>query len=241
MTAVRRPALSLAAIGLCLVSSLCGCDSAHSAGKSGAATGPARAAATASDTPAPAAPAGTGDSTMAAPSSAQLRAALPARPAGATPWPASYGPEGILTARQYVIYAGPDTSSELALQQHRGLLFGANWTWSEPDGEQVEILLARYSTPNGAESYYLNEQRSLTATYAKVTPYTLPGEAQSFGLPIATLNSFGDAVVRTNALAEDTVIVVNVNNPATPDTALADSVSDRILRALCTDQGCATS
>ena len=241
----------MAVLGLCVLPSLAACSGSEAAASSSAkavskpgteATASALAPPLATSAPlSTSAPMASGEAVVApnvaAPSLAQLKAALPARPAGATPWPASYGPEGVLTAAQYVAAAGPDNASELALQQRRGLQSGANWTWNAPDGVQVEILLARYTTDVGAQSYYLSERTGLLKEYSGVTPFQLPGEPESWGLPIATLDSFGDAVVRTNALAGDTVIIVNVNNPATPDTADANAVSSRIYRALCAAQG----
>ena len=229
-----RLSLSVAALGLCVVPLVAACtaDARPSAARPSAAkaagspgVGVKAAAASASG-----------------PSRAQLRAALPPRPAGSKPWPASYGPEGVLTDRQYIAAAGPNTVAELNLQRERGLQFGANWSWSEPSGVQVEILLARYATPAGAASYYASERSGQLQRYPGVTAYTLPGEPQSFGLPIATVqNDPGETVVRTNALAGDTVIVVNVNRPVTPDTAVANAVSRRIRQSLCADQACATS
>ncbi|MEY9872626.1 hypothetical protein ABH931_002103 [Streptacidiphilus sp. MAP12-33] len=236
-----RATTRAAALALCVLPLLSACVSGslvppgHSAGHS---AGPAQSSAASPPATALASPAST--AAQAAPTSAQLTAALPALPAGAKPWVASTGPNGLLDAAGYVgvAFGKANAATDLPIELNRGLQSGARWTWATTDGELVEILLARFRTDIGAQSYYLMEHAAKLKKYPTVTPEPVPGIGTGFVQSIASLDAYGNALVRLHAVAGDTVIVVNVSNPATPDPTTADTLALAIAKKLCADQGC---
>jgi hypothetical protein len=189
---------------------------------------------------APTIPAAANSQTLAAPTGAHLTAALPPLPTGARSWVASTGPNGLLDAAGFVsaAFGKANVMADLPIELNRGLQSGARWTWAAKNGQLTEILLARFRSDVGAQSYYLMEHAAKLKKYPSVTPTPVPGITTSFTLAIPTLDSYGNAVVRVHAVAGDTVIIINVLNPATPDETTANTLALQIARKLCADQGC---
>lgn len=230
-----RSAVTLAILTSCIATLLSACSGTHTIDAAPSKSmSPSQSPSTSSTAPT----ASTGSAASPLPTGAQLLAALPPLPAGAKPFPASTGPNGLLDAKGYVTAAMvPNAAQDLPIELRRGLQAGARWTWATSNGELVEIFMARFATDEGAESYYLMEHAAKTKEYAGVAPTVVPGVPTSFNLSITKLDDYGNANVRVHAVAGDTVVVVNVLSPATPDPSTANALTLQMAKQLCSDQG----
>ena len=226
------PCRPLAAASIGLLLALTGCSAATPALSSGTSAPPAASAtdgATADGLPAL-----TAD---------LLATALPPLPTGAKLWPATLGPTGPLTAPQYAtaMFGTADASADLLVERQRGLDFGAVRRWNQPDGVMVSVFLGHYSLPRGAESAFLAQSTSEKRTDAADRHFTVPGVAESYGVAIPTLDSYGNALTNLHLVAGDVLIRVAVGSPAQPDPEVAAAVAATVYTNVCRVTDCTPS
>ena len=187
---------------------------------------PATAAATAAPTPLTA---------------AQLAGILPAVPSDAHPWTAG-GPVGILTPKQYVttVYGSHLLTTELPLQEQRGLTFITRRNWITTSGIMVDIYYDHFTRSSGAMSGYLEERTLERQNDAKAVDFTVPHTATSFGEAIPTLDSYGRAQTKLHAVAGSVMIEVYVYAPAAPDRALTTKLAQQAYTGICRITDCTT-
>jgi hypothetical protein len=172
---------------------------------------------------------------------AQLNGVLPAAPSGAQPWAAG-GPVGILTPKQYVttVYGASLLSTQLPLEELRGLRFVTRRNWITASGIMVDIYYDYFTRPSGAMSAYLEERTLERQDDSKAVDFTVPHTATSFGEAIPTLDSYGNAQTELHAVVGSVIIEVYVYAPASPDRSLTTVLAERSYTGVCRITDCTT-
>ena len=152
-------------------------------------------------------------------------------PIGATPWPNNtYIP---LSIDGFVeeFYVKSAWTAEEELYTRIGFVCGAIEGWTNPDGTQQEIALARFASPAGADSMF-GELGSTFQEQPKPSTFLtdLPDGAVGWVRP--TKDTFGNTKAEMAARTGDLVIDVNEYSAAAPDVAAAKALLEKQYHSL---------
>jgi hypothetical protein len=195
--------LPLTALAVALTA-CAGSSSTHSAGGSGPATS------------------ATAPASSSAPAGAGPLGVLPL-PAGARPYSANTNRSLSLKAFVQQFYVKTAWADEEGLDARRGFKTGEVEGWTNTDGSEQIISIARFKTAQGAKSMY----EGMTTGYTQhPKPATQLKDAAVGGLGWVnpTLDSFGNARVEIAAEVRDEVVIVVEYTAATPDAAGAKAL-----------------
>jgi hypothetical protein len=117
-------------------------------------------------------------------------------------------------------YPKSDRTREEALNARRGFVSGVLQGWTNADGSQQSITLARFATPAGATGAF-DEVSSWFKQWPKPVTTSVDPATGAVGWSNPTLDSKGYALVEFVAAVGDTMFLVNEWTAATPDPAAA--------------------
>ena len=144
-----------------------------------------------------------------------------AAPAGAQPYSAPLGPNGVVTAQQFITAFYPDDAqynNQIADQlQAEGLQSVAHRNWEVTDGDQVDIVLLGFSNALGAQdrAKVVEDGTQGDPTLTTFSGSGLPSEVVAFA--DRTVDKYGNIGVRAYAAYGQVEMEFNYFRPGSLD------------------------
>lgn len=152
-----------------------------------------------------------------------LLACIVPAPAGSAPYSTPLGPNGAVTARQFVSAFYPDDAqynNQIADQlQTQGLQAIAHRNWAVTQGDQADVVLLGFTTARGAQqrARVVEDSTRRDPTLSTFTGPGLPNGVVAF--VDRTVDKYGNIGVRAYAAYGQVELEFNYFHPSSLDTA----------------------
>ena len=147
-------------------------------------------------------------------------------PADATPWISNTNALMSRAAFVQVFYTKSAWTSEEGLYLRRGFVSGVIQGWTNADGSEQSITIARFANPVGAKSAFDDLTNSWTETLNGITKLGDP-VVGGVGYSNPTLDKLGNAKVEFAAYTGDYMIRLDEYTATNPDPAAAKALLQR--------------
>jgi hypothetical protein len=135
------------------------------------------------------------------------------------------GQEGVMSLSDYVKALYTSNPSEQARLVARCFQTAVHREWETPGGTIVSVYLSQFGQAADARSYTLStEQGDVSAAPAGSAKFSVPGVADSMGLAVLKLDSFGDTLTRVIGDSGDTTMIIHVFIPAQANNAESSQI-----------------